>query len=102
MSCLNGCWRTIGLVPIPCRGNSATPGDYKHIQNYVVNSKTKGVIYTPPAAFEVLQIMRKLIDWINLETEKFILFLMSGIAKFQLVCIHPFLDGKSIISQTKG
>ena len=74
------------------RGNAATPGDYRNIQNYVVNSKTKEVIYTPPAAFEVPQLMRELIDWINLETEIHPV-LMSGIAQFQLVHIHPFLDG---------
>ena len=51
------------------RGDAATPGDYRNIQNYVVNSKTKEVIYTPPAAFEVPQLMRELIDWINFETE---------------------------------
>jgi len=29
------------------RGNSAQPGRYRTIQNYVANSKTKEVIYTP-------------------------------------------------------
>lgn len=74
------------------RGNAATPGDYRKIQNYVVNSKTKDVIYTPPAAFEVPQMMHELVDWINHETEIHPV-LMSGIAQFQLVHIHPFLDG---------
>lgn len=74
------------------RGNAATPGDYRKIQNYVVNSKTKDVIYTPPAAFEVTQMMRELVEWINHETEIHPV-LMSGIAQFQLVHIHPFLDG---------
>lgn len=74
------------------RGNAATPGDYRKIQNYVVNSKTKDVIYTPPAAYEVPQMMHELVDWINQETEIHPV-LMSGIAQFQLVHIHPFLDG---------
>ena len=74
------------------RGDAATPGDYRNIQNYVVNSKTKEVIYTPPPAFEVPQLMRELIDWINHEAEVHPV-LMSGIAQFQLVHIHPFLDG---------
>jgi Fic family protein len=33
------------------RGNSATPGEYRKIQNYVANSKTKEIIYTPPLGF---------------------------------------------------
>lgn len=48
------------------RGDVATTGDYKNIQNYVVNSKTKEVIYTPPAAFEVPQLMRELIVEVNI------------------------------------
>ncbi len=74
------------------RGNSATPGEYRKIQNYVVNSKTKEVIYTPPPAFEVPQIIRELVEWINNEKEIHPV-LISGIAQFQLVHIHPFLDG---------
>ena len=74
------------------RGNSATPGDYRKIQNYVVNSRTNEVIYTPPAAFEISRMMHELIDWINHEAEIHPV-LISGIAQFQLVHIHPFLDG---------
>lgn len=74
------------------RGNSAAPGKYRKIQNYVVNSKTKEVIYTPPPVFEVPQMMHELITWINSE-EEIHPVLLSGIAQFQLVHIHPFLDG---------
>lgn len=74
------------------RGNSATPGVYRKIQNYVVNSKTKEVIYTPPPVYEISSMMRALIDWLN-EEENVHPVLVSGIAQFQLVHIHPFLDG---------
>lgn len=74
------------------RGNAATPGIYRKIQNYVVNSKTKAVIYTPPPVYEVSRMMQELIDWLNGEREIHPV-LMSGIAQFQLVHIHPFLDG---------
>lgn len=74
------------------RGNSAQPGEYRKVQNYVANSKTKEVIYTPPAAYEVPLLMAQLIDWI--QNERTIPpVLVSGIAQFQLVHIHPFLDG---------
>ncbi len=74
------------------RGNSATPGVYRKIQNYVVNSKTKEVIYTPPGVYEIAQMMQALTDWINKEKEIHPV-LIAGIAQFQLVHIHPFLDG---------
>lgn len=74
------------------RGDAATPGIYRKIQNYVVNSKTKEVIYTPPPVYEISGMMQELIDWLNEEKEIHPV-LMSGIAQFQLVHIHPFLDG---------
>ncbi|MCD6040390.1 MAG: Fic family protein [Gammaproteobacteria bacterium] len=74
------------------RGNSASPGEYRKIQNYVINSKTKNVIYTPPPAYEISPMMQELIKWANTEKEIHPV-LISSIAQFQLVHIHPFLDG---------
>jgi Fic family protein len=74
------------------RGNSAAPGEYRKIQNYVVSSKTKEVIYTPPPVYNISNMMQELVDWINNETAIHPV-LVSGIAQFQLVHVHPFLDG---------
>jgi Fic family protein len=74
------------------RVNSAAPGLYRKIQNYVVNSRTQEVIYTPLPVFELAHMMHELIDWINQE-EEINPVLVSGISQFQLVHIHPFLDG---------
>lgn len=74
------------------RGNSSAPGEYRKIQNYVVNSKTKQTIYTPPPAYEVPRMMSELVQWINQE-ERINPILVGGIAQFYLVHIHPFLDG---------
>lgn len=74
------------------RGNEASPGEYRKIQNYVVNSKTKEVVYTPPPVYEISALMQVLVDWINQEREVHPV-LIAGIAQFQLVHIHPFLDG---------
>lgn len=74
------------------RGNSALPGQYRTVQNFVANSKTKAIIYTPPAPYEVPMLMTQLVKW--LQNEKNIPpVLVAGIAQFQLVHIHPFLDG---------
>ena len=74
------------------RGDAATPGLYRKIQNYVANSKTKEVIYTPPPAYEISNMMQALVDCLN-EEETIHPVLVSGIAQFHLVHIHPFLDG---------
>ena len=74
------------------RGNSAAPAEYRKIQNYVVNSKTGKTIYTPPPAYEIQRMMQELVDYINKTSDVHPVF-VSGIAQFQLVHIHPFLDG---------
>ncbi len=74
------------------RGGQADPGNYRKIQNYVVNSRTREVIYTPPQPLEVPHLMRDFVVWIN-EAEDISPVLMAGIVQFQFVHIHPFIDG---------
>lgn len=80
------------------RGGSAAPGEYRRIQNYVVNAATGQAVYTPPPAYDVPILMSELVAWINSETEVHSV-LVSGIAQFQLVHIHPFLDGNGRTSR---
>lgn len=74
------------------RGGQADPGNYRRVQNYVVNSRTREVIYTPPAPLEVPHLMREFAEWLN-RPEDISSILIAGIAQFQFVHIHPFLDG---------
>lgn len=80
------------------RGGSAAPGEYRRIQNYVVNSATGAVVYTPPPAYDVPILMRELVHWLN-EEDAAHPVLVSGIGQFQLVHIHPFLDGNGRTSR---
>lgn len=75
------------------RGGQAQPGDYRKIQNYVANSRTKEIIYTPPAPLEVPHLMREFVGWINENIKEVSPVLTAGIAQFQFVHIHPFVDG---------
>jgi Fic family protein len=74
------------------RGDTASPGQYRKVQNYVVNSITREVIYTPPPAHEVPHLMAELVAWLGAEQELNAV-LVAGVAQFQLLHIHPFLDG---------
>ena len=74
------------------RGEKADPGNYRKIQNYVANSLTREIIYTPPVPLEVSHLMREFVDWIN-RVEDTSPVLTAGIAQFQFVHIHPFIDG---------
>jgi Fic family protein len=74
------------------RGNVAAPGEYRRVQNYVANSQTKEIIYTPPHPQHVPPLMTEFVSWLNTEQEVHPI-LVAGVAQFQLVHIHPFLDG---------
>lgn len=80
------------------RGGKAAPGEYRKVQNYVVNSATGAVIYTPPPAGEVPLLMAEMVAWLN-EPGRVHPVLASGVAQFQLVHIHPFLDGNGRTSR---
>ncbi|MBW1915563.1 MAG: Fic family protein [Deltaproteobacteria bacterium] len=80
------------------RGGQAAPGEYRRIQNYVVNSVTSDVIYTPPSAVDIPIMMSDLVKWLNSELDVHPV-LISGIAQLQLVHIHPFLDGNGRTSR---
>jgi Fic family protein len=74
------------------RGENADPGNYRKIQNYVVNSRTREVVYTPPAPLDVPHLMREFTEWVS-KAEDVSPILVAGIAQFQFVHIHPFIDG---------
>jgi len=80
------------------RGGAAAPGQYRDIQNYVANSATSKIVYTPPPPHDVPVLMRQFVDWLNSETETHPV-LLAGIAQFQLVHIHPFIDGNGRTSR---
>ena len=80
------------------RGGAAHPGEYRRLQNYVANSKTGQIIYTPPPPLDVAPLMAELVVWLNAPTEIHPV-LTSGIAQFQLVHIHPFVDGNGRTSR---
>ena len=80
------------------RGGAGDPGRYRTIQNYVANSRTRQVIYTPPPPEAVPPLMRELVEWLRGETTIHPV-LVSGMAQFQLVHIHPFVDGNGRASR---
>jgi Fic family protein len=80
------------------RGGAAEPGEYRRVQNYVVNSVTRQVIYTPPPPLDVAPMMAELAAWLNTASDAHPV-LTSGVAQFQLVHIYPFVDGNGRTSR---
>lgn len=80
------------------RGGEGQPGQYRTIQNYVGNSRTRAVVYMPPPPGEVPALMHDLVTWLGSESAVHPV-LIAGLAQFQLVQIHPFVDGNGRTSR---
>ncbi len=80
------------------RGGEGGPGSYRAVQNFVVNSLTREIVYTPPSAVDVPPRMQELVAWLRAESAIHPV-LVAGIAQFQLVHVHPFLDGNGRTSR---
>ena len=80
------------------RGGSASPGQYRRVQNCVVNAATGRAVYTPPPPGDVAPLMADLVAWLNTDSGVHPV-LVSGLAQFQLVHIHPFVDGNGRTSR---
>jgi Fic family protein len=80
------------------RGGEGKPGQYRKVQNYVVNSSTGKVVYTPPSPVSVPSLMAELVEYLNMESDVHPV-LVAGLAQFQLVHIHPFIDGNGRTSR---
>lgn len=74
------------------RGGTLEPGRYRRVQNYVVNSVTGEVVYTPPPPSEVPTLMKDFVQWLNKGSDMSPV-LMAGVSQYQFVDIHPFRDG---------
>lgn len=80
------------------RGGSATPGQYRKVQNYVVNGATGQTVYTPPPAHDVPALMAEMVTWLSGPGQVHPV-LVSGVAQFELVHVHPFPDGNGRTSR---
>ncbi len=85
-------WELHKILVKGVRGENADPGNYRKIQNYVINARTREVVYTPPSPIDVPRLMQEYTKWVR-NAEDVSPILVAGIAQFQFVHIHPFIDG---------
>ena len=67
-------------------------GEYREAQNAIYDSSTRKPVYFPPEAKDVPELMREFVRWLNKEKAMHPI-LRAGIAHYQFVIIHPFMDG---------
>jgi Fic family protein len=67
-------------------------GEYREAQNAIYDSRTRKPVYFPPEAKDVLPLMKSFAGWLNQKNDLHPA-LKAGIAHYQFVVIHPFMDG---------
>jgi len=73
-------------------------GTYRGSEVVVRNSKTGEVSFRPPPAVEVPYLVRDFLRWLN-EDLKTHPIIKAGIAHYELVKIHPFVDGNGRVAR---
>jgi Fic family protein len=79
------------LVMANGKGN-AKPSAYRDGQNVILDGRTKAIVYMPPEAKDVKNLMTGMVNWINKNAEV-PCPIIAGIAHYQFATIHPYYDG---------
>lgn len=75
-------------------------GQYRKTQVVVKNSATGQVVFRPPKAIEVPYQLDDFLTWLNSKEGREVHpVLRSGITHFELVRIHPFVDGNGRVAR---
>jgi len=76
------------------RGVRANPTPYRDGQNVIRDSASGLVVYMPPEAKDVPELMVGLVNWIHEAEQNLVpIPIISGLAHYQFVTIHPYFDG---------
>jgi len=70
----------------------AKPAPYRDEQNVIRDSRTSSIVYMPPEAKVVPELMAQMVAWINAKDELPVP-LKAAIAHYQYATIHPYYDG---------
>ena len=74
--------------------NPENEGYYRKIQVYVGNKITGDIVFMPPPAEKIPALMKDLTGWLNSEESvELNPVLVAGIAHYEFVRTHPFVDG---------
>ncbi|MBL1419301.1 MAG: Fic family protein [Alphaproteobacteria bacterium] len=71
------------------------PTPYRDGQNVIRNAQDGLIVYMPPEAKDVAELMESLVDWINqqVELKELPVPIVAAIAHYQFATIHPYYDG---------
>ena len=70
------------------------PSSYRDGQNVIRDSRSRGIVYLPPEAKDVPQLIQQLLAWLEVSKRKELPCpIRAGIAHYEFATIHPYYDG---------
>lgn len=80
--------------------DDALVGEYRKTQVVVKNSQTGEITFRPPPSIEVPFLVQAFLEWLGKTTsDEMHTALKAGITHYEIVRIHPFLDGNGRVAR---
>lgn len=81
--------------------DKANQGEYRQTRVVIKNSQTGEVSYKPPLPVEIKMQIEEFFDWLNSDAGRDVHpILRAGITHYELVRIHPFVDGNGRVARS--
>lgn len=78
----------------------ATEGEFRSVRVVVGNRVTREIVYSAPPPADVILLMEDFVEWLNSdEAHGLHPVIVAGIAHYELVRIHPFVDGNGRVAR---
>lgn len=79
--------------------NPEYEGKFRDTRIFIGNLHTQEINYMPPDAYKVPGLVDDLLDWLNNSADEMYPVIIAGILHYELVRIHPFVDGNGRTSR---
>ena len=84
--------QTFHALVMSCGKKNVKPTIYRDGQNVIRDGRTKKIVYKPPEAKDIKNLMAGLVNWINKNAD-LPCPITAAIAHYQFATIHPYYDG---------
>ncbi len=85
--------KTIHFLVTKSLPGGYNPGQYRSVQNFVINSATQRPLFRPPPPERVQPLMEEYVQWLNAPRQGLPPYYRAALAHLNFVAIHPFDDG---------
>jgi Fic family protein len=90
------------MIEVRGQGRRPKQSPFRRIQNTVRDDRTGAIAYMPPEAKDVPGLAIGLTKWLNGAARALPIPIVAAIAQYQLVTIHPWMDGNGRTSRALG